>query len=155
SLSPSIWCGRVPRPGADRQQTATIQCRASVALRRADIFINALPDREDNRVLPKEAGMPDSAVMQDIRRVARELAVETAALAAVAHVESGLKPHAMVDGKPEPLIRFEGHYLDRRLAGAAREEARRQGLASPQAGKVKNPTAQAARWALLARAAAI
>ena len=99
--------------------------------------------------------MSDGAVMQDIRTVARELAVEAAALAAVAHIESGLKPHAMVDGRPEPLIRFEGHYFDRRLAGAAREEARRRGLVSPQAGKVKNPAAQAARWALLARAAAI
>jgi hypothetical protein len=99
--------------------------------------------------------MPDSAVMKDIETVARELGVEAAALAAVADVETGLKPHAMIDGRPEPLIRFEGHYFDRRLSGAAREEARRQGLAAAQAGKVKNPAAQTARWALLARAAAI
>ena len=99
--------------------------------------------------------MPDTAVMREIGTAAATLAVEAAALAAVADIESGLKTHAMVDGKPEPLIRFEGHYFDRRLAGAAQAEARRQGLASPQAGKVKNPAAQAARWALLARAAAI
>ena len=99
--------------------------------------------------------MADGALMQDIRTVAAELAVEAAALAAVADIESGLKPHAMVEGRAEPLIRFEGHYFDRRLSGAKQAEARRQGLASPQAGKVKNPASQAARWALLARAAAI
>lgn len=99
--------------------------------------------------------MFDDAVMGAIAEVARELNVEAAALAAVAAVESGLKTHALIDGHAEPLIRFEGHYFDRRLAGAAREEARRQGLAAPEAGKVKNPAAQAARWKLLARASAI
>ena len=99
--------------------------------------------------------MFDGAVMREIGAVAGELKVEAAALAAVAHIESGLKTHAMIDGRAEPLIRFEGHYFDRRLAGQAREEARRQGLAAPEAGKVKNPASQAARWSLLARAAAI
>lgn len=99
--------------------------------------------------------MFDTHVMQDIEAVARDLKIEPAALAAVAHVESGLKTHAMVDGRPEPLIRFEGHYFDRRLAGAKQELARRQGLASPRAGAVANPASQAARWRLLARAAAI
>ena len=99
--------------------------------------------------------MVDSAVMREIGRIAAELKVEAAALAAVADVESGLAAHVIVDGRTEPLIRFEGQYFDRRLAGAAREEARRHGLASPQAGAVKNPAAQAARWRLLSRAAAI
>lgn len=99
--------------------------------------------------------MFDDAVMQEIALVARELKVEAAALAAVADIESALKTHAMIDGRAEPLIRFEGHYFDRRLAGAAREEARRQGLASPEAGGVKNPASQAARWKLFARASAI
>src|SRR5690606_24828097 len=99
--------------------------------------------------------MVDSAVMREIGVVADGLKVEAAALAAVAHIESGLKTHAMISGRAEPLIRFEGHYFDRRLAGAARDEARRQGLASPEAGRVKNPASQGARWALLTRAAAI
>jgi len=99
--------------------------------------------------------MVDSAVMRQIGAAARELKVEAAALAAVAEVESGLRAHVVVDGRAEPLIRFEGHYFDRRLAGAAREEARRQGLAAPQAGAVKNPASQAARWRLLSRAAAM
>lgn len=99
--------------------------------------------------------MVDSAVMREIGTAARELGVEAAALAAVADVESGLKAFAEIDGRAEPLIRFEGHYFDRRLAGPAREEARRQGLAAPRAGTVKNPASQAARWQLLSRAAAI
>lgn len=99
--------------------------------------------------------MFETSVMQEIEAVARELRVEPAALAAVAHIESGLKTHAMVDGKPEPLIRFEGHYFDRRLSGSKRERARKEGLASPRAGAIPNPASQAARWRLLARAAAI
>lgn len=99
--------------------------------------------------------MFDSAVMQEIETIAREMKVEPAALAAVAHIESGLKTHAVVEGRAEPLIRFEGHYFDRRLAGQKRERARREGLASPKAGAVANPASQAARWKLLARAAAI
>lgn len=99
--------------------------------------------------------MVDSAVMQEIGAAADRLGVEAAALAAVAHVESGLSAGTVIAGRAEPLIRFEGHYFDRRLAGAARDEARRLGLAAPEAGKVKNPASQAARWALLGRAAAI
>lgn len=99
--------------------------------------------------------MVDGAVMREVALAAGQLGAETAALAAVADVESGLRPHAIVDGRPEPLIRFEGHYFDRRLAGAARVQARSQGLADPKAGAVKNPASQAARWQLLMRAAAI
>lgn len=86
---------------------------------------------------------------------ARRIGVPAAALAAVAQVETGGIAFAAFDGRREPLIRFEGHYFDRRLAGAARETARRAGLASPRAGAVANPSAQAARWRLLDRAAAI
>lgn len=99
--------------------------------------------------------MFDGAVMQAIERVAGELGVEPAALAAVVEVESGGRVSALVDGRPEPLIRFEGYYFDRRLSGAARERARREGLASPKAGAVANPASQPARWALLSRAASI
>lgn len=99
--------------------------------------------------------MTSSGLMQEIRRVATELRVEAAALAAVADIESGLTAFAMVDGRAEPLIRFEGHYFDRRLSGTMQMKARQQGLASPQAGVVKNPASQAARWWLLTAAASI
>lgn len=75
-----------------------------------------------------------------------------ASLAAVTEVESNGKAFALVDGRSEPLIRFEGHYFDRRLSGANRKRARAAGLASPKAGAVANPSSQSARWKLLARA---
>ena len=99
--------------------------------------------------------MASSELMQEIRRVATELKVEAEALAAVADIESGLVAFAMVDGRAEPIIRFEGHYFDRRLSGSAQIKARQQGLAAPQAGSVKNPASQVARWRLLSAAASI
>lgn len=86
---------------------------------------------------------------------AQEYGIEPAALLAIAEIESGGRAYATVAGRQEPLVRFEGHYFDRRLTGAKREEARRLGLASPAAGEIRNPSGQAARWALIERAAAI
>jgi len=99
--------------------------------------------------------MLDSRMRTVIAKVARSFDLDPAALAAVAHVESNLVTHAVIDGRHEPLIRFEGHYFDRRLSGEALEKARRQGLASPRAGAVRNPASQAARWKLLATARAV
>lgn len=93
--------------------------------------------------------------IEAITRAATRAGIEPAALLAVAEVESAGKAFAMVDGRPEPVIRFEGHYFDRRLSPANRALARAAGLASPTAGAVPNPASQAARWALLTRAAAI
>lgn len=78
--------------------------------------------------------------------------VPLAALLAVIEVESGGRSFATVNGKPEPLIRFEGHYFDRFLTGDAKLEARAEGLANPKAGRIKNPRSQVGRWRLLARA---
>ena len=96
--------------------------------------------------------MFDAAARTAIARTARELNVEPAALLAVAEVESGGKAHARIGGRDEPLIRFEGHYFHRLLAGSARARAIREGLAHPRAGAVANPGGQAARWAMLERA---
>jgi hypothetical protein len=91
----------------------------------------------------------------EIERVADRIGVERAALLAIAEVESAGKAFATVGGRKEPLIRFEGHYFDRRVPVEKRAAARAAGLADPKAGAVRNPASQAARWALLARAAAI
>ncbi len=99
--------------------------------------------------------MFDRVVIAAIEKVAAEAGLEAAALLAVAEVESGGHAYAVIAGRPEPVIRFEGHYFDRRLSGAARERARALGLSSPRAGVVANPRSQAARWALVERAAAI
>ena len=99
--------------------------------------------------------MFDAAARTAIARTARSLGVEPAALLAVAEVESGGRAHAEVNGRAEPLIRFEGHYFHRLLTGGKRARAVREGLASPRAGAVANPRSQGARWAMLERARAI
>lgn len=99
--------------------------------------------------------MFDDATKSAIGEIARRMKLEPEALLAVAEVESGGKAFATVDGRKEPLIRFEGHYFDKRVPAAKRAMARAAGLADPKAGAVKNPSGQAARWALLARAEAI
>lgn len=99
--------------------------------------------------------MFDETMRAEITAVAAETGLPAAALAAVAEIESGLRVQTIVNGRPEPLIRFEGHYFDSRLTGERRTEARRQGLANPKAGAIANPASQAARWKLLARASAI
>jgi hypothetical protein len=91
----------------------------------------------------------------EIAAIARELDVEPEALLAIAEVESGGRGFVIVGGRPEPLIRFEGHYFDRRLSAANRQRARSDGLASPSAGAIANPRTQAGRWALLGKACAI
>jgi len=97
----------------------------------------------------------DEYARREIERVAKDRGWPAAALLAIVEVESGGRTHAVVNGRPEPLIRFEGHYFDRRLPSEKQAVARREGLASPSAGAVKNPPGQAARWRMLARAAAI
>ncbi len=99
--------------------------------------------------------MFDEKVIAEITHIAERLDVPPAALLAVAEVESGGRALAKVGSRREPLIRFEGHYFDRLLSGAKRLEARKQGLANPKAGVIRNPRGQAARWALLDRAVAI
>lgn len=91
----------------------------------------------------------------EIEKAASGFGLEPAALLAIAEIESAGQVFAKIDGRNEPLIRFEGHYFDRRLSGAAQERARAEGLASPNAGAVANPRAQAARWQMLERAASI
>ncbi len=95
------------------------------------------------------------STITEIAAVAEELGIEPAALLAIVEVESGGKVFATVEKRQEPLIRFEGHYFDRRLSQAEKETARKAGLASPIAGRVANPAAQAARWRMLDRAASI
>lgn len=91
----------------------------------------------------------------EITGTAKHLGIEPAALLAVAEVESGGQAFALVNGRREPLIRFEGHYFDRRLSEENRAIAREKGLAAPVAGAIANPPTQAERWTMLQRAAAI
>ncbi|WP_309082876.1 N-acetylmuramidase domain-containing protein [Chelativorans sp.] len=99
--------------------------------------------------------MLDKATVRAVGLTAARLKVETNVLLAVVEVESAGKVYALLNGRQEPLIRFEGHYFDRLLEGKKRERARKEGLAHPAAGGVKNPSSQAARWRMLKAAMAI
>jgi len=96
--------------------------------------------------------MFDDQTKSKIAELSTKLAVPTAALLAVAEVESGGQVFARVQGRDEPIIRFEGHYFDRLLPSDARLEARSAGLAHPESGKIANPRGQVGRWKLLQRA---
>ncbi|MBK8457410.1 MAG: DUF3380 domain-containing protein [Phyllobacteriaceae bacterium] len=96
--------------------------------------------------------MIPAPILAAIASQAARLDVEPAALAAIVEVESAGRLFARIDGRDEPLIRFEGHWFDRRLSGVKRNAARAAGLADPKAGAVANPAGQPARWTMLARA---
>ena len=99
--------------------------------------------------------MLDENVRDEIIELARSAAIPPAALLAVCEVESGGRVFARIKGRDEPLIRFEGHYFHRLLAGAKRNRAKIEGLANRNPGAVKNSSTQAGRWAMLAKASAI
>lgn len=99
--------------------------------------------------------MPEAHFRQTVARIASEAGLEPAALMAVCEVESGGRVFARIANRLEPVIRFEGHYFDRRLSPPKRRIARLSGLAAPKAGAIANPRGQAARWRMLERAASI
>lgn len=97
----------------------------------------------------------DDQVASDIKAVAQTMGLEPETLLAVVEVESGGKAYTRIDDRDLPLIRWEGHYFYRLLAGTKRAEAVRRGLAAERYGIVKNTASQAGRYALLERAKAI
>ena len=99
--------------------------------------------------------MFDADTIGVVEEMAAKHELAPAAPLAVAEIESGGKVFALVRGKKEPLVRWEGHYFDRRLKGVKRTRARKEGLASPTAGAIPNPKDQVERWAMVARAAVI
>lgn len=92
---------------------------------------------------------------QELQLVAKEIEVDPFCLMAVVQVESGGRYFAHVDGRKEPVIRFEGHYFYRLLSKAKRNKAVVAGLANARAGRIRNPLSQGARWSLLGRASKI
>lgn len=96
--------------------------------------------------------MFDAETLRAIEAHATRLRIAPAALQACVEVESDGKVYAMVNGRREPYIRWEGHYFDRRLKNGEREKARAAKLASPTAGAIPNPRAQDKRWGIVKRA---
>ena len=99
--------------------------------------------------------MFEPELIKEITLIARENELEPETLMAVVEVESNGKLGAKVNGRMEPLIRFEGHYFYRLLSNSKRNLAVVRGLAHSRAGKVKNPLRQKSRWKLLKRASDI
>jgi hypothetical protein len=99
--------------------------------------------------------MFDRSTTDAIVAAARRSGIEPATLLAVCEVESGGRVFTKVNGRDEPLIRFEGHYFYRLLPAALRNRAVIRGLAHHQAGRIPNPWRQAGRWRLLEKASAI
>jgi hypothetical protein len=96
--------------------------------------------------------MFDAMSRKAIAGIAKRMGVEPSALLAVAEIESAGQPFARVNGKPMPLIRWEGHYFYRLLPPNLRQKGVEAGLAHPSAGKIPNPASQEARYAMLERA---
>jgi hypothetical protein len=94
-------------------------------------------------------------VIDEIDKEADAVGLDTAGLLAIAEVESGGVAEWTVDGHSVPPIRFEGHYFYARLSGDKRAAAVAQGLASPAAGAITNPSSYKGRYDLLDRAVKI
>lgn len=87
--------------------------------------------------------------------VGKDHNLDPAVLAAIGQNESGGVVTTPVLGRDEPLIRFEGHYFDKRLSTGDQAKARALKLSSPKVGGIPNPVSQTGRWQLLERAAQI
>jgi hypothetical protein len=77
--------------------------------------------------------------VQEITAIADEFGLDPAALLAVAEVESGGQVFAVVNDKPEPLVRFEGHYFDARLTHEKKLKARAAGIGGRQDCQSEHP----------------
>ncbi|MBB3385979.1 MULTISPECIES: N-acetylmuramidase domain-containing protein [unclassified Rhizobium] len=95
--------------------------------------------------------MFNATILAAIRSVAIDHNIEPAALSAVVDTESDGIASTNVNGVELPLIRIEGHYFDRLVPADKQAAARAAGLASPIAGKVKNPASQADRYKMFSR----
>ena len=99
--------------------------------------------------------MFEPELIKEISQIAKDNDFEPEALMAIVEVESNGKLGAKVNGRMEPLIRFEGHYFYRLLSNSKRNQAVVRGLAHSRAGRIKNPLRQVSRWKLLKRASEI
>lgn len=93
--------------------------------------------------------MFDPEIRDVIARIANENEMDAAALLAIISVECGGKIFTNINGKLEPIIRFEGHYFHRLLPKAKRNIAVVKGLAHRRAGHIKNSRYQKTRWRFL------
>lgn len=88
-----------------------------------------------------------------VNRIAEKYRLDPIGFMACIDVESGGSTGTIINGRFEPLIRYEGHYFDKLCKASVREAARKAGVSSPKAGVIKNPDSQSNRWLLVQKAA--
>ena len=93
------------------------------------------------------------AYRQIVITIARAIGVDSAGLLAVIEVESNGIQGEVINGRLEPIIRYEGHYFDKLCNPSIRDAARKAGVSAKEAGEIKNPASQRDRWKLLLKAA--
>ena len=81
-----------------------------------------------------------------VDRIATVRGFEAAALKAFIETESAGVIYATVDGRKEPLIRWEGHYFWKLCDQKVRDRAVALKLASSRSQAIPNPSSQQARW---------
>lgn len=98
--------------------------------------------------------MFDHQIVSAVTSVANQYDLDPAALMAITDVQSGGKVLAVINGRAEPLIKFEWHYFQRRLSPPDR--ARAGNLChSWSIAHSDNCEQQISSWALLNRAVEI
>lgn len=96
-----------------------------------------------NPIFQDFRGVAVKLAPEDIRMIADEAGVETAALRAVIAVESS---GSGFDSTGRPKVLFEPHIFFRQLSGAERESAVSQGLAYPKWGEKPYPKGSDAQY---------
>lgn len=96
-----------------------------------------------------------SEQMTVIEKFANDIGVEVNKMLAFMMTETNGQAFAVVNGRQEPLIRWEGHYFYKLIKAALRQRAVELKLASPKVGGIPNPKKQEDRWDLLNRGKAL
>lgn len=91
--------------------------------------------------------------LEALQKMANGINVPLATLLAIIEVESNGILGATINGRFEPIIRYEGHYFDKLCKAEMRAPARKAGVSAPTAGTIKNPSKQIDRWKLVQKAA--
>ena len=96
-----------------------------------------------NPIFQDFRGVAVKLALEDIRMIADEAGVETAALRAVIAIESS---GSGFDSTGRPKVLFEPHIFFRQLSGAERDRAVSQGLAYPKWGEKPYPKGSDAQY---------
>lgn len=88
----------------------------------------------------------DPRVVAGCRAASLKYKVPLATVIGIVQQESAGKFFAIVHGEERPVVRWEGHYFEKRLTSPQLMLAHAARLASPKVGGIGNPASQEARW---------